>query len=203
MTRLHNARLCKTPSLNTSLSYFLDLSCAGFFIKILTIVVLVWRRTAQKRYRERQVRHWKLKVEYVLLYQQRCCSEIALSSCSVAVHLPVPDRVSCAPPQKEKMHDFERQVELLSKQVDVLMREKANLESRNSLLERVVQLKDEQQQQNNEQNVSKSCASSLESLACLTWLRIENATYLAQVLKKCPCDDTCLYPGWTNPCHVP
>ena len=44
--------------------------------------------------------------------------------------------------QKEKMHDFERQVEELSSRVSTLMREKANLESRNSLLERVVQLKD-------------------------------------------------------------
>ncbi|CAL8464554.1 g4089 [Coccomyxa elongata] len=48
--------------------------------------------------------------------------------------------------QKEKMHDFERQVEQLSEQVTMLMREKATLETRNSLLERVVQLKDEQQQ---------------------------------------------------------
>lgn len=40
------------------------------------------------------------------------------------------------------MHDFERQVEELSSRVSMLMREKANLESRNSLLERVVQLKD-------------------------------------------------------------
>ncbi|BDA49573.1 hypothetical protein COCOBI_14-1920 [Coccomyxa sp. Obi] len=48
--------------------------------------------------------------------------------------------------QKEKMHDFERQVEQLSEQVTMLMREKASLETRNSLLERVVQLKDEQQQ---------------------------------------------------------
>ena len=40
------------------------------------------------------------------------------------------------------MHDFERQVEELSSRVSALMREKANLESRNSLLERVVQLKD-------------------------------------------------------------
>ena len=44
--------------------------------------------------------------------------------------------------QKEKMADFERQVEELSGRVSALMREKANLESRNSLLERVVQLKD-------------------------------------------------------------
>ena len=44
--------------------------------------------------------------------------------------------------QKEKMHDFERQVEELSGRVSALLREKANLESRNSLLERVVQLKD-------------------------------------------------------------
>ncbi|KAK9904958.1 hypothetical protein WJX75_006442 [Coccomyxa subellipsoidea] len=48
--------------------------------------------------------------------------------------------------QKEKMHDFEKQVEQLSEQVTMLMREKASLETRNSLLERVVQLKDEQQQ---------------------------------------------------------
>lgn len=48
--------------------------------------------------------------------------------------------------QKEKMHDFERQVEQLSEQVTMLMREKATLETRNSLLERVVQLKDEQHQ---------------------------------------------------------
>jgi hypothetical protein len=40
------------------------------------------------------------------------------------------------------MQDFERQVEELSSRVSALMREKANLESRNSLLERVVQLKD-------------------------------------------------------------
>jgi hypothetical protein len=58
---------------------------------------MLWHRTAQKRYRERQ---------------------------------------------KEKMQDFERQVEELSSRVSALMREKANLESRNSLLERVVQLKD-------------------------------------------------------------
>lgn len=44
------------------------------------------------------------------------------------------------------MHDFEKQVEQLSEQVSMLMREKASLETRNSLLERVVQLKDEQQQ---------------------------------------------------------
>ncbi len=50
------------------------------------------------------------------------------------------------PMQKEKMHDFERQVEQLSEQVTLLMREKATLETRNSLLERVVQLKDEQHQ---------------------------------------------------------
>jgi len=42
---------------------------------------------------------------------------------------------------EEKMADFERQVEELSGRVSSLMEEKRTLESRNSLLERVVQLK--------------------------------------------------------------
>lgn len=41
------------------------------------------------------------------------------------------------------MADFERQVEELSGRVSSLMEEKRSLESRNSLLERVVQLKQE------------------------------------------------------------
>ena len=69
----------------------------GFFVTTCSQPGMLWHRTAQKRYRERQ---------------------------------------------KEKMQDFERQVEELSSRVSALMREKANLESRNSLLERVVQLKD-------------------------------------------------------------
>ena len=52
------------------------------------------------------------------------------------------------------MHDFEKQVEQLSEQVSMLMREKASLETRNSLLERVVQLKDEQQQHTDGREVS-------------------------------------------------
>jgi hypothetical protein len=67
------------------------------------------------------------------------------------------------------MHEFERQVEVLSKQVDMLMQEKASLVSRNSLLERVVKLKDEQQnhqQQSNSHLVS--CKPTL-SLAAFPW----------------------------------
>ena len=43
------------------------------------------------------------------------------------------------------MSDFERQVRDLSGQVQRLMRDKANLETRNSLLEHVVRIRDEQQ----------------------------------------------------------
>jgi exonuclease VII small subunit len=45
--------------------------------------------------------------------------------------------------QKEKMEHYERQVAELSGRVEELMRDKVSLESRNSLLEKVVKLKDE------------------------------------------------------------
>ena len=44
---------------------------------------------------------------------------------------------------EDKMAEFERQVEELSGRVSSLMQEKMTLETRNSLLERVVQLKQE------------------------------------------------------------
>ena len=47
------------------------------------------------------------------------------------------------PRAEDKMAEFERQVEELSGRVSSLMQEKLSLETRNSLLERVVQLKQE------------------------------------------------------------
>lgn len=97
------------------------------------------RRTAQKRYRERQVGMLVSTFASPESYATFCPLQAIAWRPSLSTFLPLLCKA-----QKEKMHDFERQVEQLSEQVSILMREKASLETRNSLLERVVQLKDEQ-----------------------------------------------------------
>ncbi|KAK9838159.1 hypothetical protein WJX81_005274 [Elliptochloris bilobata] len=84
--------------------------------------------------------------------------------------------------QKEKMADFERQVEELSGRVSSLMQEKRSLETRNSLLERVVQLKQEtdvEKSEPQELNMYRSVAlfgSLLNPMPCT----VEDASRLNQ-----------------------
>ncbi len=75
------------------------------------------------------------------------------------------------------MADFERQVEELSGRVSSLMEEKRTLESRNSLLERVVQLKQDtctetvrRRRLAHSDSGLVAVASSSRGSQCFTWL---------------------------------
>jgi regulator of replication initiation timing len=68
--------------------------------------------------------------------------------------------LSCSSRAQNKLADLERKVKELEEQVNQLLEEKASVESRNSVLQRVLQMREE------ELSAVKAAASTQQVLSC-------------------------------------